>query len=479
MKLSHLHRANCLFAPLITLSILCSLVACSNSEFVDKDAVSEITDPQDEVSVTLPLSVTELNLPTTRSMSSEIENGIDISKAIVLLFKTESGSETFFASVPSTKYKLETTNNATTLKFKMQPSAGSETYRIVVIMNYGTLQSNVTPKQGDDMATVLSKYNIIISSTGWNNSTYIPLCGKTDSRIVEKDVTFKDESGSDKIQLIRSLARIDVGVNFEAADISNNNAAGLSNFILNSAILTGFPNQTFIARWNDPNTPSVPATLQFWAAASYNLQYKASWDKTVHPHAVLGCFYMGEANAETTISSNSACLIAGGFYGGSSIETFYRIELASNDGVPFAKLRNHLYRVNITEVRGPGLSSAAEAVAHKGMSTNAYLNAAIVSWDASSAAVTEIGNKWLSVNFTNLTVGNTAKTYSPSSASLTIKTNCNSWTVTSTDTTWLTTDRTDGTFSVTANTTGASRSAQLKITSTEGLKLTVNIYQTA
>lgn len=479
MKPSTLHTAIRLLTAAIALPMLMLLAACTSEELTEPPTPgSGMPDANGDIPVTLTLGTGELQLPSTRA-TTNIENDLDITKAIVLVFKTVNGTETFDYSVPSTRYTLTlgTPTGTATLKLKMQPSKEGETHRIVIMLNYGRFQSTPAPVVGEPITTTLKKYTTGVENKGWDINTRIPLCGKTDSRTVQSGVTFTDEYGNAKIQLIRSLARIDVGLNFAEENINNNTANGLSNFKLNSAILAGFPSLISIARWEEPGTPSIAYTNIYWEAAIFQLYSATSWDKTASPNAVLGCFYMGEAAAEATIGSNSTCLIVGGYYGGSSTETFYRIDLASSDGKPFAKLRNHLYRVNIKEVKGPGLATKTEAVANKGMNTNAYLNASIVNWDESSAAVAEVGNKWIAVNYTNLTVPKEGKSYSASSP-LWIKQSggCN-LTVTSTAS-WLTTDGfVNGRFTVTENTTSAARTAQLNITSDVGLKLTVNIIQ--
>ncbi|MCD8261718.1 MAG: hypothetical protein LUD15_09695 [Bacteroides sp.] len=58
-------------------------------------------------------------------------------------------------------------------------------------------------------------------------------------------------------------------------------------------------------------------------------------------------------------------LVIGGRYGGSSSETFYRVDFANQQGdsepVYFPVIRNFIYTISIDSVSGPGYSSAADA----------------------------------------------------------------------------------------------------------------------
>ncbi|NCC09398.1 MAG: hypothetical protein EOM31_02660 [Bacteroidia bacterium] len=177
----------------------------------------------------------------------------------------------------------------------------------------------------------------------------------------------------ESIQLIRSVAKIDVGINYNE---STHLFAGLGTRFKLETIhlyqshkeLQVCPNSTQInATRNGVKGPSIPAT----AGVNTPIEYVVNGQND-NPNkiAFTDRIYTPEHEKE------KVCLVIGGYYSASgSIGTtlsYYRIDFlqtgVGTGGEPTEQfltplLRNHLYRINITAVHGPGHATKEAALA--------------------------------------------------------------------------------------------------------------------
>lgn len=249
------------------------------------------------------------------------------------------------------------------------------------------------------------------------------------------------------ISLIRSVARIDVGVNFNNSDL----AQGLGNvFKLEEVWVYNAHTRQCIAP--DPlnyspgspvTTPSVPATAGVNAAMQYKLR-SYNTDKFAHT----GEIYVSEHATGSALNppgnATNFCLVIGARYGTSAAEgtdiTYYRVDfvkttrdgsgnLLSQELLPI--LRNHRYRVNITAVHAPGHTNRADAVA----ATGSNLEVEITDTDLSMTDIVTDGRYSLAVSKSNFTFDNAQHT----GVSLTVSSSwIKGWEATSNNIGWLT-----------------------------------------
>ncbi|MDR1881760.1 MAG: hypothetical protein LBR26_03140, partial [Prevotella sp.] len=182
------------------------------------------------------------------------------------------------------------------------------------------------------------------------------------------------------IPLIRSVARIDVGINFPDDVIDGTETGrGLgTTFTLESVELHNSLDGGLVAPdggiypASAPSIPTAPAPgindspVPFYSAAPASATADGfSPDR----YSCTGAIYMAEQFAEPAVDGGGPakrpCLVIGGRYGSSTADiTYYRLDFVggsypNQEFLPI--LRNHRYRFNITKVDGPGYDTPEEA----------------------------------------------------------------------------------------------------------------------
>ncbi|MCC8187980.1 MAG: DUF1566 domain-containing protein [Bacteroides sp.] len=193
----------------------------------------------------------------------------------------------------------------------------------------------------------------------------------------------------DPVTLLRAVAKVDIGLDFQTDANGDEVAQGLSNFYLEEFHLYNALNQLYIAP--DPlnydatgklvTAPSIPSTADTFdpnIAISY---YRRDYRGTAGYNDFLNEIYLAEHPAGSQDDRlNNACVVIGGRYGSTSAAiTYYRIDFVkitkAADGTVtntefLPVLRNHRYRINITAVKDRGYDTKEEAFAAMGINTN-------------------------------------------------------------------------------------------------------------
>lgn len=168
------------------------------------------------------------------------------------------------------------------------------------------------------------------------------------------------------IEMLRSLARIDVGL----GTYNGTGWTGLgSTFSLTEVRVVNTRNMfAIIPDTVDYNRKVIGPTVPTNAGAVPEIIYSGteiSQDAAGRGNHTQSAIFIPEA--KNTLPERVVLLI-GGKYNNSTDATYYRIDMCvPNDATPggydyLPILRNHLYRVNITKISGPGFSTAAEAL---------------------------------------------------------------------------------------------------------------------
>ena len=203
------------------------------------------------------------------------------------------------------------------------------------------------------------------------------------------------------IQLLRSVARIDVGVNSNGT-----NWLGLANFTLKSvsvyrsnksyALVPLVDNRTTEGGNIKVTAPSdIPSKNEIDAPLTYAVENnKLSTVREI---------YVSESNIkmnDTGISGDQnhlerMALVIGGSYAGGT-ETFYRVDFLSGAGKTLADvLRNHHYQFNITQVVGAGYATPKEAYQSRAIN----MSVEVVEWnDATLEDIVFDGQYYLTIS---------------------------------------------------------------------------------
>lgn len=202
----------------------------------------------------------------------------------------------------------------------------------------------------------------------------IPMWGESNLvRINGESVKFTDFNASSSdvsspIKLLRSLARVDVGIAFNNDPQSETTQPGmLVPFKLKSVSVyrtgTSFSVPSTQKSYLE-NIPFIPATMQY---RTDDIPLRYVLDKAGDSY--VREIYIPERMAGND-NNNAPCLIIGGFYKDSQKITYYRADFMEKDAISnTAKyldiLRNYRYRFNISKVSGPGFDTEEEALKSK------------------------------------------------------------------------------------------------------------------
>lgn len=323
-----------------------------------------------------------------RQMSADQESAVSADKLYVLVFKTkdngvdlEEPQEQYAYTAKVASVTRLTDKNQYEAKIRLKADDATTPYRLVLITNCdfdpATLSAGMTKAQ---VFASVSLKKAFTAKWPTDANARIPMWGESNTQRITEGVTFGDckdgSSTNNKIHLVRSLARVDVGLNF-AADFTSETATpnGQTPFKLqsvrvyrmaNSFIIPGTQSNTFHMDGNAKKPLTVlPDGVQMAADAN-----PLVFDQVSDPEkATVREIYIPE-RLKGTDRTDRPCLVIGGIYGSDTKPTYYRLDFIKKPTTASPKdqaealdiLRNHRYRFNITKVTGPGSDTPEEAL---------------------------------------------------------------------------------------------------------------------
>ena len=354
-----------------------------------------------------------------RQMSAHQESAVKSLK--ILVFKTKDAGATL--SDQEEKYAYEAKISSVT------PQDGGKYYKVVARLKG---DDNTTPYRlvlianhsfdAGALAEGMSKAEVFAASglkeeftKKWDTNdaaATIPMWGESNAKVITEGVTFSDcfdqtGEGKTKIHLIRSLARVDVGISFNG-DVASEETTPTTDVPLTLESVRVYRYATsFLVPGTQTNTyfsensvrkpkPVLPDGVAI-ADDSKFLSFAAINDRTS-----VRDIYIPE-RLKGSDKSDRPCLVIGGKYNGAAKATYYRLDFIKTPTPASPRdqaealdiLRNHRYRFNITKVSGPGYDTPEEALS--GEPVNIYFD--VVVWD--EAQVGEVrydGQYYLAVN---------------------------------------------------------------------------------
>jgi len=353
-----------------------------------------------------------------RSAAVAAESSIDPQQLYLLLFREQAGKFEYAAFYTPATVTAGTVDGATvySLSLRFPVPDPRDSYRFMVLANLtddefagaaGPDGSNFKAANGtaDPMETI--RTGITYAQPGnWPLRPFrsFPMWG-------ESGVFTGTSHTVGSVSMVRSVARIDVGVNFQrnpdgSYPLDNMVSQGIDGlkFRVTSVKLYNVPEKGVIgpaaANYSEsgryvtaptlPGNPSIPPAPAYTRCV-YTLGDLDYPSGSTQKRSLTRTLYVPEA-ANHGISDNgrAVCLVVGGEYNGSST-TYYRIDLydrtpdaAGNISKPTAAtridlLRNHIYVVDIISVKMKGYSTPEEAFA----SDPVYMDATVEVWDQS------------------------------------------------------------------------------------------------
>ena len=394
------------------------------------DCITEGEEVELEFAFQVPALETSL-----RGLSEAQEKQVDKMKILVFNTQDDSGqtipesAETFAYEA---KYKNISQANGTTL-IRCQLKASNKPMRIVCIANHEFDTSILV--EGKTKEAILEDTRMVKSftKTGWktDGSQLIPMWGESDAQPVSRKTKFNDctANANGVIHLVRALARVDVGINFD----QDQNAQGGAKFKIKSVRVYRYAQSMFVTGTQSTTyrqTPNgrepLPHTPKNMTAATDADHLKFEADAGVDSY--VRNIYIPEIsnlldNGKDKNKDQRTCLVIGGYYNNSDKETYYRVDFmrteqdaSKHETTKYLDvLRNHRYRFNITKIGGPGTDTPEEAL------TTEPVNIAydVIVWDeAKIDKIVYDGQYYLSVSKDKFHFGKDA-----SSENYTIRTN--------------------------------------------------------
>lgn len=361
------------------------LAACSND-----DKGMEVENGQ------MSLKITVTTTPTSSRAMTEADEST-INNLMVLLFEPDA------SSAPSRLYKVVMASGVSSsgngylfdARFGVDRSTTPANLAVVVLANVGDMLDDAIAligKRYSDVRAALVKEDAAQDSylTCWGVATTVI------------DTSLKAQAIS--ISLLRDRARIDVLTDTEKVSSSLFQLRSL-HLIKPSTKIALIPDPANITA-NVALKPSLPTGMLPSDIATV-------WRAT-DGHSIIGMAYAAEAdvrmgeNAEVNDGNrlNRPALIIGGVYRKSSVTpedeekvSYYRVDFL-HDGELIDILRNHLYRITITAVNGPGESTPEEAY----RTISAAISADIIEWSDLNQDVAIDGQNWIAMQ-KDITIG--------------------------------------------------------------------------
>jgi hypothetical protein len=345
-----------------------------------------------KVSVTLTLAVGNTTPLSSRSMTVDEEKKID--NLSILVFRKEAGTDD---STGTLYYQAAVTPVEGTSSYTvgLYATTKDEEYSVMVIANAGNaIGYNYIGQTKQAIVAQLTTN----CTTAWparqNSSTAfkpIPMWGET----AYGKITTNSLPGGNTIQLLRSLARFDVGLNYASTDGSEG-FKGITGYTLKKVILFRTRSASLIvpasvvtgsAGHLSVNTPSLPASATIINAGAVGssgggFSYDVSGGESVRE------IYLPENDATTPTVAVVGIEDAGGKLG------YYRLENVDTSGKARPILRNHRYIFNVTGVTGSGQDTPEDAL----NAVYANINYTVVEYEINESNLWMSGKYYLKVS---------------------------------------------------------------------------------
>ncbi len=287
----------------------------------------------------------------------------------------------------------------------LEPSMGGEKSKLVVLANAEDIldaRGIIDPADpetpsgsvGDSYSDIIA--DIQASFTAPFSGSTIPMWGETPEAI-----TIAASTGTQTIELMRSVARIDVGIGKTPAYDSTTdswtwngkNGAEDIPFDLTGVWIVN-PNTAYTVIPAPGNVQNAGNNGRVTSPTTSGTPFGADTDQKAeafghtaitNSHYISRGIYVPEADVKITPTAkpgdanhnNRMALVIGGHYAGSQTPTYYRIDFATKEDGLLNVLRNHLYQFNISKVSGAGYPSVREAYEASAMN----MTVEILRWD--------------------------------------------------------------------------------------------------
>lgn len=226
----------------------------------------------------------------------------------------------------------------------------------------------------DTKTQMLAKLKFDVTYNKDWNAVYLPMWGE--SGMYPLDI----QASIPTVQMIRSLARMELKLEGNASTLLTPRIVSIPYQYGEGRVAPLAANYDGFAR--SVTAPSLfsmslmNSPVQTYEVPALQVMYTAEYDKP---------------------AGKEFCLLLEAKYNNEPAASWYKVALRDKNGLPVDILRNHNYTVTVTDVTGPGHTSAEDA-----LDSNTYMQAEVAEWnDAVQNAVFD-GNHYLKVSHPKL-----------------------------------------------------------------------------
>lgn len=352
------------------------LTGCSKDPVIQGGRTAPVPDAQVELS--LSLQVPGVSVPVgTRSLTADDETCIR--ELDVLVFRVDGAQEKYVTRTHATDFSG--TGNAQTFKVSLPRSASGVKHRLVLLANLRgeiDLAHQTTPFDEQDTKEDLLSRITFETSSEWeaalSGSTAfrpLPMWGESASTVEVNSPASAASFGP--VKLLRSVARVDVGVNIGLVN-GDYVAQGIGDLFKISDIRIHNTNGRGYAAPDAANLDNYGSAGYYscveGATAFQGEMNVSEFTYTFSPAAdgLIRGIYLAE-NGLPPSPDEATFFVLGGYYNGASNKTWYRLDLfeksSQADLTHYELMRNYRYVINITKVNGEGYPSADLAAANQ------------------------------------------------------------------------------------------------------------------
>ncbi len=339
--------------------------------------VSDCITEGEEVELEFALQVPALET-SLRQLSKAQEKQVD--KITVLVFNTDgiaTEDQETFAYKATVKSSSPQADGTTLLRCGLKATASK--MRVVCVANH---EFNTTDLEGKTKQEIFEDTRMVkqFTTAGWktDGTQLIPMWGESDAQPVSRATKFNDCTATNAngvIHLVRALARIDVGINFDETKPADETAQGGAKFKIKSVNVYRYAQSMYVTgtqaltfRMDGATREPLPHTPAGMTAAADGAPLVFTADAGVDSY--VRNIYVPEIANKTKDNDHRTCLVIGGYYDGSTKVTYYRVDFITREiksprdviTKQLDVLRNHRYRFNITKIEGPGTDTPEEAL---------------------------------------------------------------------------------------------------------------------
>lgn len=422
MKNSNLY----ILKPILAFLLGCILVfSCSREDPASDIPIGIPGADGSEVVVKLLIKGEAILPPATRSMSPDTEGSYQDDLQLLILEKQPDGTYTYNCHRP-----VNGTQGQFTVKVPI--SLDGKDLKFILFANSKDIIGNPDDKflveGGSNKKEDEIRQSLLLTvNTQWDSARKIPMWAE-DAFSFDVPQAGVSTPKLATLKLMRMLARVDVGLNYNGSEISST-AQGLANFRLKEVKVYHTNSKGLLMPGNDKykttgtgsdktieiTAPSIPSGTKT-DITPYGIILPDSQDQNAAPKSCEREIYLFEqqiVNGNTGFDADRSCILVRGAYtppGGKPNDGWYRLDFVDFGTKRGYKdvLRNMLYRFNIMKVSGSGYSSEQDAL----QSVSSNITVELIPMELQQNDVVFDGQYFLSVNTSVLTFYQNRKTQS-------------------------------------------------------------------